>query len=93
MQKTISTEDLYLAAYLVTCELNVAGHERSQGRSIFHFTGPGLEDLVNKYYADNVRVSPSEFGQAIRSLKALMYNGTTIQPYNEHDTAKRNAIV
>ena len=93
MQKTISTEDLYLAAYLVTCEKSITGHERSQGRSIFHFTGSDLDDLVNNYYADRVRVSPSEFGHAIRSLKALMYNGTTITPNNEHETTQRNAIV
>lgn len=88
----ITTEDLYLAAYLVTEEMTITGHTRDDHRSIFQISGAGIENLVQKYYADVVKVSPSTFGQSIRSLKALMYSNTTLKPHHDNDTNTRIAI-
>ena len=83
----ITTEDLYLAAYLVTEQMTVTGHTRHDRRSIFQISGTGIEDLVQQYYFDAVKVSPSAFGQSIRALKNLMYNTTTLKPhYNNGKT-------
>lgn len=88
----VTTEDLYLAAYLVSEKMMVTGHTRDDHRSIFQISGTGIENLVQQYYSDAVKVSPSAFGRAIRSLKSLMYSNTTLKPHNDNDTNTGIAI-
>ena len=76
----MTTNDFYLAAYLLTEDIPLVGHTRDQIKSTFEFEADGLSDLINEFYTDMVRVSPQRYSRAIRDLKAIMYNNTTFQP-------------
>lgn len=84
MKTTINTDDFYLAAYLLTNNVQLAGHSRVSNKSSFEFAGDNLEGLLNNYYQDKARISPLDYARSIRSLKALMYS-TTIQPTTKHE--------
>ncbi len=82
---TITTSDFYLAAYLLAENHRLAGHIRANGKSQFQFQGNGINELLDNFYQGRAVVSPLAYAQTIRNLKAIMYNGTTLQPNNNHD--------
>lgn len=52
--------------------------ERNNGRTSFEFAlTDGLSQLIEGYYADQVRVSPIRYGNALKNMKALIYAGNT----------------
>ncbi|MCD6162877.1 MAG: hypothetical protein J7K40_10745 [candidate division Zixibacteria bacterium] len=85
MNSTITTNDFYLAAFLITKQKPLTGHVRENNKSTFLFEGIGINELANDYYQGNTSVLPLAYGQAIRNLKTMMYNNTNIQPTNNDD--------
>ena len=80
MQAKLTTEDFYLASFLLCSNVPLVGHYREQNRSTFEFQGSQISQLVNDFYRDGVKVSPRIYSKAIRDLKDLMYNGSNLQP-------------
>lgn len=80
MEAKLTTEDFYLAAFLLCSDIPLVGHCREQNRSTFEFEGPQISQLVNEFYRDGEIVSPRLYAVAIRNLKNLMYNGSNLQP-------------
>ena len=78
MNKTITTSDFYLASYLIANDISLTRHERSDNRSIFEFIGSNVDNLIDDFYHDDGVVSPLLYAKAIRSLKNIMYNNTTL---------------
>jgi hypothetical protein len=52
--------------------------ERRNGRTSFEFAQTDdLPQLVERYYADQVRVSPIRYGNSLKNLKAMIYSTNT----------------
>ena len=81
MKNHITTDDFYLASYLAANDISLIGHVRENDRSTFEFIGSDLNKLVDRYYHDDIKISPLAFAKAIRYLKNVMYSSTTI--YNK----------
>ena len=80
MEAKLTTEDFYLAAYLLCSDIPLLGHYREHNRSTFEFEGPQINQIVNDFYRDGVKISPRLYSIAIKNLKNLMYNGSKFQP-------------
>lgn len=89
---TITTEEFFLACWLHSNAIPLTGHIRENNKSTFTFHGDLVENLLNDYYQGSATVNVTTFSASIRQLKALMYNGTTIQPNNPNDISKKGAI-
>jgi len=87
MNSTITTNDFYLAAFLLTKDKPLTGHVRTNNKSTFEFEGNGINELLNDFYQDRAVISPLAYAKTIRDLKAIMYNGTTLKPQNDYDKA------
>ena len=87
MKTTISTDDFYLAAYLLVNDIPLTGHSRADNKSTFTFESDGLDDLLNNYYQGRATVSPLDYARGIRSLKAMMYS-TTLQPTTKYEQSE-----
>ena len=85
MKTTITTFDLYLAATLLSKGFLLIGHYRDHKRSEFQFEGLEFDSYVNRYYKNQIKISPIEYSKAIRDLKNIMYNGTSFQPTKHHE--------
>ena len=85
---TLKTTDFYLASYLLANNYQLAGHVRSNGKSEFEFIGHGIHEILNDFYQDRAVISPLAYAKTIRELKAIMYNGTTLQPHNDNETTE-----
>ncbi|MCP4583779.1 MAG: hypothetical protein GY839_19385 [candidate division Zixibacteria bacterium] len=92
MTTTISTDDFYLAAYLLVNDIPLTGHSRADNKSTFEFMGDNLDDLLNNYYQGKAMVSPVKYARGIRSLKALMYNNTTLQPTTNYEQSEAKGL-
>ena len=72
---TFKTQDFWLSAYLISCNVPLQRHERSGKLSTFWFEeSPRTQGLVDSYYKLTARIEPSNFGRSIRSLKRVMYD-------------------
>ena len=89
MQNKITTDDFYLASFLLTNDVSLIGHVRQDNSSTFEFSGSDVNVLVNSYYQDSANVSPLAFAKAIRNLKNIMYNSTTFYNEPSNDNARR----
>ena len=85
----LKTTDFYLASFLLANNYQLAGHVRSNGKSEFEFQGHGINEILNDFYQNKAVISPLAYAKTIRNLKAIMYNGTTLQPNNYNDTTKK----
>jgi len=76
--ETYTTSDFYLSAFLVASNVPLSSHQRWNGKTSFKFAETdGLSQLIDQYYADQVRVSPIRYGNSLKNLKALIYLGNT----------------
>ena len=89
MNSTITTNDFYLAAFLITKNKPLTGHVRANNKSTFEFEGDGINELLDEFYQGRANISPLAFAKSIRNLKTMMYNNTNIQPTNNYDNAAR----
>lgn len=80
----ITTDDFYLAAYLLTKKFELVDHRRKH-RSTFTFEGHGLQIQINQFYEDSVKVSPLKFGKSIKQLKGIMYSIKPKNPQNNNN--------
>jgi Domain of unknown function (DUF5659) len=72
---TYSTEDLYLAAFLVAQNVPVIQWNRDIGLTNFVFEeSTELSQLVGAYYADQVKTSPLQYGNALKNLKSMIHS-------------------
>ena len=85
MNNSITTEDFPLACWMHSNSVRLTGHIRENNKSTFTFTGGNVDDLLNEYYQGSAMTNVADYTASIRQLKALMYNGTTIQPHNYHE--------
>ena len=85
MNTTITT-DFYLTAYLLSENIPLVKHTRSNNKSTFEFTGDNISEIMEKYYSGNAMVSINKYAEAMRELKNIMYNDTSIhQPINNYE--------
>lgn len=92
MNSTITTNDFYLAAFLITKDKPLTGHVRVNNKSTFEFEGNGINELLNDFYQGKASIPPLAYAKSIRNLKALMYNGTNIQPTDNYgNTARKDS--
>ena len=89
---TITTEEFFLACWLHSNAVPLTGHVRENNKSTFTFQGDRVEILLNDYYQGSAMTNVSDFSASIRQLKALMYNGTTIQPHNYNEKYQKGAL-
>ncbi len=89
MNSKITTNDFYLAAFLLTKDKPLTGHVRVNNKSTFVFEGNGINELSNDFYQGKASIAPLAYARSIRNLKTLMYNGTNIQPTNSYDNTGR----
>lgn len=69
------TEDLYLAAFLVAQNVPVIHWSRDTGLTNFAFEESAeLLQLVGAYYADQVKTSPLQYGNALKNLKSMIHS-------------------
>jgi len=85
MKNTITTEDFPLACWMHSNAVNLIGHMRENNRSIFTFSGDNVDDLLNEYYQGSAIGNIADIFASTRQLKAMMYNGTTLQPHNNYE--------
>lgn len=90
MKNNITTDDFYLASFLLANNISLIGHVRQDNSSTFEFSGPNLSVMVHDYYQDNAYVSPLAFSKAIRNLKNIMYNSTTYHNKPSYNNAIRS---
>ena len=75
---TYKTNDYYCSAFLMASGVPLASFERNAGRTSFEFAlTDELTQLIQGYYADQVRVSPIRYGNALKNMKALIYSSNT----------------
>ncbi len=73
-----TTSDFYLSAFLLASGTPLLDFERKNGRTSFRFAETDeLSELIEHYFADQVRVSPIRYGNSLKNLKALIYSGNT----------------
>jgi hypothetical protein len=85
MDNAYTTSDFYLTAFLVASGVPLSSHERWNGKTSFKFAlSDGLNELIDEYYADHVKVSPIRYGNSLKNIKALIYSGNT----NMHTNGK-----
>jgi len=78
MNNTYTTSDFYASAFLVASGVPLFSHSRTNGKTTFEFRKTDeLNNLIDEYYADRVKVSPLRYGNALKNLKALIYSGNT----------------
>jgi hypothetical protein len=78
MNNTYTTNDFYASAFLVASGVPLFSHFRTNGKTTFEFKKTDeLKQLIDDYYADQVKVSPIRYGNALKNLKALIYSGNT----------------
>lgn len=75
---TYKTSDLYCSAFLVASGVPMLDFERRDGKTTFAFAQKdGLSQLIEKYYADTIGVSPIRYGNSLKNLKAMIYSTNT----------------
>ena len=70
------TSDLYFAAYLKTAGVPLERTEREGRRVFFLFQDQGsavMRELKDGYFMDKAKVPALSYAQALKSLKALIY--------------------
>lgn len=77
-KESFKTQDFWLSAYLLACNVPVLRHERHDKTSTFWFEdSPKAQALLDSYYKLTARIEPSNFGRSIRHLKRIMYDGAS----------------
>lgn len=72
---TFKTQDFWLSAYMISCNVPLHKHERTGKLSTFWFEdSPRAQALLDSYYKLTARIEPSSFGRSIRNLKRIMYD-------------------
>jgi len=76
MKKQYTSRDFYLASFLVASGFKLNGFTKAiDGITTFQFNDEGdLSEMVNKYYADEILVSPIKYGNALKNMKAIIRN-------------------
>jgi len=73
----LKTPDLYYAAYLLASGQELLGTERDGRRMLFCFADSDeLEELKREWLNSTGLVAAQTYAQAIRSLKALVHEGS-----------------
>lgn len=79
MPIAFSTSELYLAAYILTKEIELVGIERSKESSkcFFVFNNPlACKVAVDEFWNKKGSVIPKVYAEAIRTLKDRLFAGT-----------------
>jgi len=76
---SFKTQDFWLSAYMISCNVPLQRHERHDKISTFWFEdSPKAQALLDSYYKLTARIEPSNFGRSIRTLKRIMYDGASL---------------
>lgn len=79
------TKDFYLAAYLLSCGIELHSHERFMGLTTFIFTNSErLQELVEKYHSLKALVNPITYGNSLRMLKSIIHTESTSKPKSQY---------
>ena len=71
---TRSSSDLYLVSYAYARGVQPCRVKTDGRRKIFIYDDPRYEDISDEYYARRGMIEPIAFQNAIRNVKALIYN-------------------
>ena len=75
MNKTTrSSSDLYFVSYAYAKGLMPSSVQGDSSRKIFYFSDARFDELSTKYYSREGTIEPIAFTNAIRNVKALIYN-------------------
>lgn len=83
-----NTRDLYLAAYLVACDIPLRSHSNEGGNTQFAFIENNvLDKAVEAYSAFTASVNPITYANAIRTLKSIVLTNKS----KNHEQFKENS--
>jgi Domain of unknown function (DUF5659) len=91
MNKTYSTKDFYLSAFLITEGCDLLSHERTEGITTFQFRESGnLLNHVQAYYGLRALVNPVSYGNSLRVLKSIIHQESNSHANYVKSTGKVN---
>ena len=73
-EQTMSSSDLYFVSYAYAQGVKPSRIRNDGRRKIFMYDDPRYEDIQTEYYAQEGMIEPIAFTNAIRNVKALIYN-------------------
>jgi hypothetical protein len=80
-----STNDLYLAAYLVARGNRLDSFNRVNGKTTFMINeNDGLSEFIQQYYADRGMVSGLRLSNALKNLKNLLHTNMNDNGTHKH---------
>ena len=71
---TRSSSDLYLVSYAYARGIQPSRVRADGRRKIFIYDDPRYDEIAEEYYARKGMIEPIAFQNAIRNVKALIYN-------------------
>lgn len=76
MTSNYQHQDFYLAAYLISCGLELTSYYRKNGLTTFEFEhSDRLDQLVDSFYKLTATVNPVTYGISLRNLKSIIHSG------------------
>ncbi len=80
----MTTNDFYLASFLVASGIKLQGHKRIDDKTKFYFEDcPKTDFTVNQYYSMNGSVEPITYANAIKGLKSVIHSYANININHE----------
>lgn len=68
------SKDFYLASTLIHEGFEIEDHEKEDGKTIFFFADtPDLRETVQRYFHDNISVTPFQYQIAIKKAKSIIF--------------------
>lgn len=74
MNSEQSSSDLYLVSFAYANGIQPVSIEGDGRRKIFYFDDPRYDEITTAYYSRQGAIEPIAFTNAIRNIKALIYN-------------------
>lgn len=74
MKESYFTSDFGLVCTLHALDFKIKNTQRNGRRLIFEFEGEGIDDMVEKYHAHELKIEPQKLWNSSREIKARIYN-------------------
>jgi hypothetical protein len=89
MLNTYTTEDFYLAAYLMAAGFKLHSHTRLNGKTSFVFLSTDeIRSALENYYTQNAKdVDALSYASSVRALKSVVHS------YDTNSNSKGNQYV
>ena len=68
------SKDFYLASTLIHEGFEIEDYEKDDGKTIFFFADtPELRETVQRYFHDDISLSPFQFQLSVKQAKSIIY--------------------